>query len=82
MKVKLAEFNSEKCNFSYRSQIYKIKKSYYMNLYKYPSRSTQMILNYKPVCTHKCHIPDKCKKEKVTICDYQTNKQFSKMCDI
>ena len=39
------------------------------NFHKHPSESIHMSLKYKRY-THKCHIPDKCKKEKVTICDY------------
>ena len=54
MKVNfLVEFlNREKCNLSYKSQIYKIEKNYDINFYKYPSRSIHMILNYKPVCPY------------------------------
>ena len=46
--------------------------------YKYPSRSTHNILNYKPLYK----LPDKCKKENITICDYQTDEKFNTMCDI
>ena len=40
-----------------------------MNFYKYPSKSIHNILNYKPVYIQMPY-PDKCKKEKVAICDY------------
>ena len=36
------------------------------NFYKYSSKIIHKILNYKTIYT----FPDKCKKEKVTICDY------------
>ena len=47
----LVQFNREKCNVSYKSQIYKIKKNCDLNFCKYPSRSIYNILNYKPVYT-------------------------------
>ena len=51
MKVNLlVEFNRKKYNLNYKSHIYKIKTMTNLkNFCKYPSKSTQKILNYKPV---------------------------------
>ena len=53
MKVNLlVEFNRKKYYLNYKSHIYKIKtKTNLKNCYKYPSKSTHKILNYKQVYT-------------------------------
>ena len=51
MKVKLlVEFNRKKYNLNHKSNIYKIKTMTNLkNFYKYPSKSTHKIRNYKLV---------------------------------
>ena len=53
MKVNLlVEFNRTRYNLNYKSHIYKIKTMTNLkNFYKYSSKSTHKILNYKPVNT-------------------------------
>ena len=53
MKVNLlVEYNGKKHNLNYKSHICKIKTIINLkNFYKYPSKSTHEILNYKPVYT-------------------------------
>ena len=51
-----------------------------MKLLQIPVESIYRILINR--YTHKCRVLDKCKKEKVAICDYHTDKRFNKMCDI
>ena len=65
MKVNLlVEFNREKCNLSYKAQIYKIKKTTTLTF-----TNTHLevfiwfwIINWY---IHKCHVPDKCKKKRL-----------------
>ena len=48
----LVKFNRKKYNLNYKSDIYKIKTMTNLkNFYKYSSKSTHKILNYKPVYT-------------------------------
>ena len=59
---------------NYQDSVLFMKEKYNLNY----TISIHKILNCKPIYT----FPDKCKKEKVTIYDYETDEQFNKMCDI